>query len=101
MFGKNVAIVGGVFAAACVPLIPVLLEYRRVHEYFGLRRPIWEIEKFSPQMWDPFRDWISATYPEDFDAMYNGGGTNFRLSEESIRLWEEHTREYVGELAAS
>lgn len=62
---------------------------------------VWEIEKFSPQMWDPFRDWISATYPEDFDAMYNGGGTNFRLSEESIRLWEEHTREYVEELAAS
>ena len=23
----------------------------------------WEIKKFSPQMWEPFRDWLSATHP--------------------------------------
>jgi hypothetical protein len=59
---------------------------------------VWEIEKFSPQMWEPFQDWVSATNPKDFDAMYNGGGTDFRVSEESIRLWEQHTREYVKEV---
>jgi hypothetical protein len=58
----------------------------------------WEIEQFSPQMWEPFRDWVSATYPKDFAVMYKGGGTNFVLSEESIRLWEQRTREYVKEV---
>ena len=55
----------------------------------------WDIEKFSPQMWEPFRDWVSRSYPKDLDVMYTGGGANFRLTEESIRLWKRHTREYV------
>ncbi len=25
----------------------------------------WDIEKFSPQMWEPFADWVSTTYPKD------------------------------------
>jgi hypothetical protein len=58
----------------------------------------WEIEKFSPQMWEPFRDWVSKNYPKDFDMMYTGGGANFRLTEESIRLWEQRSREYVKEV---
>ncbi len=37
----------------------------------------WEIEQFSPQMWEPFRDWVSASYPKDFDVMYVDGGSNF------------------------
>jgi WD40 repeat protein len=57
-----------------------------------------EIERFSPQMWEPFRDWVSTTYPRDFEVMYTEGGTNFRLTEESIRLWERRTREYVKEV---
>ena len=55
----------------------------------------WEIKKFSPQMWEPFRDWVSKNYPKDFDVMYTGGGTNFRLTEKSIRLWERRSRDYV------
>jgi hypothetical protein len=55
----------------------------------------WEIKDFSSQMWEPFADWVSETYPKDFEVMYTGGGTNFRLTEESIRLWERHSREYV------
>jgi hypothetical protein len=58
----------------------------------------WEIEKFSPQMWEPFAEWVSETYPNDFEVMYTGGGTNFRLTEESIRLWERHSRGYVEEV---
>jgi hypothetical protein len=49
-------------------------------------------------MWEPFRDWVSATYPKDFAVMYIEGGSNFRLTEESIRLWELRTREYVKEV---
>ena len=58
----------------------------------------WDIKKFSPQMWEPFRDWVSASYPKDFGVMYVEGGSNFRLSEESIRLWEQRSREYVKEV---
>ena len=56
----------------------------------------WEIKKFSPQMWEPFRDWVSKTYPKDFEVMYVDGGGNFSLTEESIRLWERRSRQYVG-----
>jgi hypothetical protein len=51
----------------------------------------WNIQKFSGQMWDPFAAWVSKTYPEDVEAMYEDGQTNFRLSPESIRLWEQHS----------
>jgi len=55
----------------------------------------WEIGEFSPQMWEPFADWVSKTYPEDAAVMYNEDLTDFRLSEESIGLWERRIREYV------
>jgi hypothetical protein len=58
----------------------------------------WNIEEFSPQMWEPFAEWVSSTYPNDFAVMYTEGGTNFRLTEESVRLWERRTREYVKEV---
>jgi hypothetical protein len=55
-------------------------------------------EKFSPQMWEPFAEWVRTTYPKDFAVMYTGGGTNFVLSDESTRLWEQRTKEYVKEV---
>jgi hypothetical protein len=58
----------------------------------------WEIEKFSPQMWEPFSDWVAETHPKDFEVMYTGGATNFRISEESIQLWEQNSKEYVKEV---
>jgi hypothetical protein len=36
--------------------------------------------------------------PEGLRRDVHGGGTNFRLTEESIRLWEKRTREYVEEV---
>ena len=54
-----------------------------------------EIAKFSPQMWEPFADWVSATYPKDVAVMYKSHRSDYRLTRESIRLWEQHTREYV------
>jgi hypothetical protein len=58
-----------------------------------------EVEEFSPQMWEPFASWVSTAYPEDAALMYGDetySGT--RLTEESIRLWERHTRGYVKEV---
>lgn len=58
----------------------------------------WEIEEFSPQMWEPFAEWVSTTYPDDAAVMYNATLTDYRLSEESIKLWDRHSREYVEEV---
>ena len=56
----------------------------------------WGIEKFSPQMWEPFAGWVSTAHPKDAAVMYTDGShTNVRLTEESIPLWERYTRAYV------
>ena len=50
-------------------------------------------------MWEPFATWVSKAYPEDAAVMYEDGGTSgVRLTKESIRLWERHTRGYVEEV---
>lgn len=54
-----------------------------------------EMREFSSQMWDPFAEWVSTNYPEDVKVMYESGFSDYRLSEKSIRLWGQHTREYV------
>ena len=55
-----------------------------------------EIEEFSPEMWEPFEAWVSEAYPDDATAMYDDEThTGVRLSEESVRLWRRHVREYV------
>jgi hypothetical protein len=60
----------------------------------------WEIEKFSPQVWEPFANWVSKAYPKDAAVMYmDETHSNVRLTEESIPLWERHTRAYVEEVA--
>jgi hypothetical protein len=57
------------------------------------------VEEFSTQMWEPFARWVSKAYPEDAAVMYEDGGTSgVRLTKESIRLWERHTRGYVEEV---
>jgi hypothetical protein len=56
-------------------------------------------EAFSPQVWEPFAEWVSATYPEDAARMYTDDThTETHLTEGSIRLWERHTRQYVQEV---
>jgi hypothetical protein len=58
-----------------------------------------EVEEFSPEMWEPFEAWVSEAYPEDATAMYDDEThTGVRLSEESVRLWKQHVREYVEEV---
>jgi hypothetical protein len=48
---------------------------------------------FSEQIWDPFRRWVAAEHPDDVAVMYDG--SRWRISEESIPLWDQHTAEYV------
>lgn len=58
-----------------------------------------EVEEFSPEMWEPFEGWVSEAYPDDATAMYDDEThTGVRLSEESVRLWKRHVREYVEEV---
>lgn len=59
----------------------------------------YEIEEFSPEVWEPFAEWVSTTYPEDATVMYTDAShSGVRLTEESIQLWKQHTREYVKEV---
>ena len=51
---------------------------------------------FSEQVWEPFAEWVATTYPDDVMRMYDSGSqTEFRLSEESVQLSEQRSREYV------
>jgi hypothetical protein len=55
-----------------------------------------DTNEFSPQVWEPFAEWVATSYPKDAAVMYEDESySNFRLTGKSIRLWEEHTREYV------
>jgi hypothetical protein len=55
----------------------------------------WDIEEFSPQMWEPFETWVRHTYPDDHRVMYNDDGSNFELTRPSIRLWGLNSERYV------
>jgi hypothetical protein len=58
-------------------------------------------EEFSPLVWEPFADWVSHAYPEDAFVMYADQQTAAQLSKESIRLWEQHTKEYAEEVGGA
>ena len=57
-----------------------------------------ETERFGPQMWEPFADWVYKTYPDDTAVMYVEPRTLEARTEKAIRLWEQHTREYMKEV---
>jgi hypothetical protein len=62
----------------------------------------WETEKFSPKVWEPFAAWVSRNYPQDAAVMYQDETYSLEWhTPESIRLWEQHTREYVKHVAAT
>jgi hypothetical protein len=71
-----------------------------VHEGKIVRADVsFGIQEFSPQMWEPFASWVSKTHPEDVAVMYEDESqSGVRLTKESIRLWERHSREYVEEV---
>ena len=56
----------------------------------------WETEEFSPRMWEPFARWVSTAHPQDTAVMYTDGThSGARLTEGSIRRWEQRSREYA------
>jgi ketosteroid isomerase-like protein len=56
------------------------------------------VNGFSPRVWEPFATWVSDTYPDDAAIMYSDSSlSDFRLTEESVSLWDRHTHEYVDE----
>jgi hypothetical protein len=59
------------------------------------------VEQMIQQTIDPFGRWVETNHPEDIQSMYtNGDLTDFRLGEESARLFAQHLDEYVAEQAA-
>jgi hypothetical protein len=51
---------------------------------------------FSNQMWEPFATWVSHEHPDDVLAMYTDKRQEMmRVTEDSNRLWEQRTAEYV------
>ncbi len=56
----------------------------------------WVAKRFADEMWEPFAQWVRENYPEDILVMY-ASSVQIResVSEESIALWEQRSREYV------
>jgi hypothetical protein len=47
-------------------------------------------------MWVPFADWIALAHPDDVAILYNDDSqTGWKITEESIPLWEQRSIEYV------
>jgi hypothetical protein len=56
---------------------------------------------FSETSWEPFGRWVSDTHPEDAAVMYTDDTMSLpHLTQRTIRLWEERTKEYVKEVQA-
>jgi hypothetical protein len=55
---------------------------------------------FSDQMWEPFAIWMTENNPQEGAIIYADwpSATLEAITEESIPLWEQNTREYVAEV---
>jgi len=51
---------------------------------------------FKNEMWKPFAAWVATNFPDDATLMYTDQShIAAAITEESIPLWEKHTRDYV------
>jgi hypothetical protein len=56
-------------------------------------------DHFKRQMWQPFASWVATNFPDDAAVMYTDHShIAAAITEESIPLWEQHTRDYVNDL---
>ena len=54
---------------------------------------------FREQMWDPFASWVATNFPDDAAVMYTDRShLSAAITDESIPLWEQHTRDYVADV---
>jgi hypothetical protein len=54
----------------------------------------WNLEDFSPDVWEPFADWVATEYPGDVAAMYTEDDLDEpKTTRESIMLWRRYVRE--------
>jgi hypothetical protein len=59
----------------------------------------WELEDFSPQVWEPFADWMVAHYPGDVATMYTDESVSEAATiDRSIRLWRTRSREWAASI---
>lgn len=58
-------------------------------------------EGFSKQMWEPFATWIDQNHPEAIEAMYDPYPTGWRITEESIPLWDRYLSEWASSMRGS
>jgi hypothetical protein len=62
----------------------------------GQREIAFMTNGFSGQMWEPFAAWVRVEHPDDVLVMYTDESQGMqRVTEDSIRLWEQRTAEYV------
>ena len=59
---------------------------------------VFDFSQFSPQVYDVFLDWLTATHPNDIAVMLNSTTGNFNVTPESIALFKHHTTEFVASL---
>lgn len=60
-----------------------------------------ETSDFSQYVWEPFGVWMSTIHPNDVAAMYiDQSMSGVRLTDDSIALWDQRTREYVATASA-
>jgi hypothetical protein len=58
-----------------------------------------ESNGFSSELWEPFATWVAENHPDDVIVMYGDPSqSSLELTDESVALWEQRTREYVEEL---
>jgi hypothetical protein len=56
----------------------------------------WELGDFSPEVWEPFADWVATEYPGDVAIMYTDETlSDAAMTWDSIRLWTQRTRDYA------
>ncbi len=52
-----------------------------------------DFSDFDPEVLAVFDEWLTVTYPNDFDVMWDSGAA--RLTPEAIALFKQHTTEFV------
>jgi hypothetical protein len=53
---------------------------------------------FSRQVWEPFAEWVGQNHPDAVDILYDPYPAGWRITQESVPLWDQYLDEWVAEL---